>query len=532
LFLGCSLDGLQWYLERLRLIPSTVEHYALVDVENRPGWLTIADVLALRYKVKVLAFDRFRIPLVEALQQLEKQVAAQRPSSGVRQKAEELPMSHVRLEQIGPFASLELDFQSRWTVLLGGNGVGKSTILRAIAAALAGKRASRQASLLNVNAPSGRIEIKTARQTAVLFIGRLTQRGAALHKVECSPERPFELEGIPLIGFPALRAFREGGAAPKVSTSPTAMAEDLLPLAEGSIDRRLSDLKSWLIDLDYKIQASKPKPTSYNELWDYFFHALDRLAQGIKLGPGRIDREKKDVYVETADGVVPIEAVSQGTSSLMCWVGTLTQRLFDVYGAPGKPGKPQKEPWTGAALVLIDEIDTHMHPQWQRKLPGALSELFPKTQFIVTTHSPLLVAGLAPESIVVLGRDGGQVEVERLTPERDIRGLRADQILASWLFGLSSTVSPKVEDDLRKYARAVVNPDATPAEKAEAQRLADELRLRPIAREETDEAREAARLIREWMTSRIDSMDPEARRKLLEEVDLQLLQTRGGLKRK
>src|SRR5258708_30625214 len=130
----------------------------------------------------------------------------------------------------------------------------------------------------------------------------------------------------------------------------------------------------------------------------------------VKIERDSVDPDTKDVYVLTQDGKVPIGAVSQGTASLMCWVGVLIQRLAEVHGT-GTPVREQK------ALVLIDEIDTHMHPHWQRSLADRLSELFPNVQFIATTHSPLVVAGLPPECIVVLRRVEDKVECRHLSAD-------------------------------------------------------------------------------------------------------------------
>ena len=82
----------------------------------------------------------------------------------------------------------------------------------------------------------------------------------------------------------------------------------------------------------------------------------------------------------------------------MGWVGILLQRLYET--------PLTVPPLDRYALVLIDEIDAHMHPSWQRSLVDTLKELFPNVQFIATTHSPLIVAGLEKSEIYTIRREG------------------------------------------------------------------------------------------------------------------------------
>ena len=61
-----------------------------------------------------------------------------------------------------------------------------------------------------------------------------------------------------------------------------------------------------------------------------------------------------------------------------------------------------------SGLVLIDEIDLHLHPKWQRQIVGGLKEVFPNIQFFATTHSPQVIGEARPEEIVLLTKDGKQ----------------------------------------------------------------------------------------------------------------------------
>lgn len=99
-------------------------------------------------------------------------------------------------------------------------------------------------------------------------------------------------------------------------------------------------------------------------------------------------------------------------------------------------------------IVLIDEVDLHLHPQWQQRIVPALTRTFPKVQFIVTTHSPQVLSTVPAESIRILNEDGtvGKVDYSE--------GLRSDIVLRKIL---STDPEPDLEINrkLDKYMRLV-----------------------------------------------------------------------------
>lgn len=110
-------------------------------------------------------------------------------------------------------------------------------------------------------------------------------------------------------------------------------------------------------------------------------------------------------------------------------------------------------------VVLVDEIDLHLHPSWQRTVLKGVARALPNLQLIVTTHSPLVIGGLPRENLryLELGPDGtGLREITRNT-----RGLTADQLLLGEPFGLSSTRDPEADQRLAEAARAAAtSPEA------------------------------------------------------------------------
>jgi AAA domain, putative AbiEii toxin, Type IV TA system len=106
-------------------------------------------------------------------------------------------------------------------------------------------------------------------------------------------------------------------------------------------------------------------------------------------------------------------------------------------------------------VILVDEIDAHLHPIWQREIAVLLRRSFPKMQFIVTSHSPFVAQAATDEGLILLGdwEENGVVRAEYLG--ESVRGWRVDQILTSQLFGLSGTRDKETEDLIRDHADLV-----------------------------------------------------------------------------
>ncbi len=124
------------------------------------------------------------------------------------------------------------------------------------------------------------------------------------------------------------------------------------------------------------------------------------------------------------------------------------------------PNSP--DPLAEPAVVLVDEIDLHLHPLWQRKLMSFLTDRFPNTQFIATAHSPLVAQAAADANLAVLRREGDHVVIDNDVD--NIRGWRIDQILTSDLFGLETARPPQIESLLKERKELLTKPKLSAAD--------------------------------------------------------------------
>lgn len=107
-----------------------------------------------------------------------------------------------------------------------------------------------------------------------------------------------------------------------------------------------------------------------------------------------------------------IEQLSDGERSMAVFVFDLTRRLAQLNENEQDPAA------NGEGVVLIDEIDLHLHPAWQRRIAADLTRVFPKLQFIATTHSPQVIGETEPGRVVVL-REGGRTRIQDESLGRD-----------------------------------------------------------------------------------------------------------------
>jgi len=151
-------------------------------------------------------------------------------------------------------------------------------------------------------------------------------------------------------------------------------------------------------------------------------------------------------------------------SSILNWIGVLLERLYDVY--PRSP-RPEEEP----AIVLIDEIDAHLHPQWQRRLVALTREHFPNVQIIASSHSPLLAGAVQHAELRVVAPNERTGEIEARMPLEDVSGQKAEDILVSSVFSLETTRSVEAEQTIQRYFELYERTTLSAAEKAELDNL-------------------------------------------------------------
>ena len=369
---------------------------------------------------------------------------------------------------------------AQWTIILGDNGVGKTTVLKSLAAILPKQSSdgnyqpamtSWQAlwmPLRHEGEEVAEIEFSIqskAKLTTTAFETNdaqvITRTFRMFNPNKRTEEiRPYfnnlqiELQDIDCFGY---------GAGRTVGNSTLSEIPDITDNCNSIFDDRANLLnpEEWFLQMEYSsLKQDNQAAKSLEHVRQVLLQVLPDVT-AIRIASRGYQQY---LELETPYGWVRLRDMSLGYQTLVVWLTDFASKLFIRYP---ESANPLEEP----AIVLIDEIDLHLHPEWQRKLIGFLSGIFKNTQFIATAHSPLVVqaAGDAGANVVLLRREGDQTVVVKDLP--DVRRWRIEQILSSELFEDTSPLSPQTEADLKLRNELLLKKRPTAKDKAELERV-------------------------------------------------------------
>jgi predicted ATPase len=297
-------------------------------------------------------------------------------------------------------------------ILLGRNGFGKSLILRSLAALLQrNEEASRD--LFN-SSTDGYLQLEVERNGDLEMIRREAERfteSAGKIPILAIPDSRFVNRGETLIEAPTVKHIDDG-----LDLRSDGARHFLEDMPYGEMVRMLLNE----LCFDYLESKSFDKPVfallqrTIQELTgDRFrFHSVERVGRNAF---------RLLVLTEGNDRPLPIQYASQGNLSVLGVVGIIRSYLSALF-----PNVRSDELLKKPAIVLIDELDAHLHPLWQQKLIGILRTSFPNVQFVLTAHSPLVVAGCWVGEVTVMRRSERGLIIEQL--ERDFLGTSVEEI--------------------------------------------------------------------------------------------------------
>jgi len=274
----------------------------------------------------------------------------------------------------------------------------------------------------------------------------------------------------------AIPTFYAYGAARRMGRA--SLADEAAADATASLFDDRADLRNaeeWLLKLDYSASKESEVKTRQRQRFDHVRRLLIEIlpdVDDIRVSVPSLQRPQPTVEFKTPDGWIPLKWIGYGYQTLVAWMVDFASRMVDRYPR-------HKDPLRQPAVVLVDEIDLHLHPKWQRQLMSFLSERFPNTQFIVTAHSPIFVQAAAGANIVVLRRDRqkGHVVIDN-SPDA-IRGWRIDQLLTSDLFGLPTARPPDLEPLLLERKKLLSKSRLTKADKSRLAELEKKIGVIP-----------------------------------------------------
>lgn len=371
-------------------------------------------------------------------------------------------LRRVRIDGVRSVSKLDWTFatgtSAGWHVILGNNGSGKSSVLQAIALGLIGedwpgrhlhrwiRRGSSQANI--------ELDFTDDGHFQTILDGRVTSPAAGIKRTtHNAPGHPIQYFSC---GFGSMRRFGPRSYGDERSDDEAAAFARHATLFKQ--DAVLTDALEWLQDLEFRaLKAREKDPHASNPsgiLLDKirgFINDTAFLPYGAKLGDVTPDA------IEFRDGndvVLAVEELSDGYRSVLGIAFELIRRLTEHYdhGLIWSADDPAKIVAPG--IVLIDEVDAHLHPSWQQRIGYWFTDWFPHLQFVVTTHSPLVCQAAERGSVLRLpepGVDERPRVVEGLELERLLYGNVLDAY-ATPSFGRVATRSDTGQAKLARLA--------------------------------------------------------------------------------
>ena len=361
-----------------------------------------------------------------------------------------------------------------WITLLGENGTGKSTFLQALALLLAGPEGAKQ--LLTRPIGWSKDQTKSGKMTVRLHQGAHDPGQYGGNKKERKVfQYTFHITGTETIRINnkvytepviiedtnsrALPWLRENALLPKgkgwfaagygAFRRLTRESKIIVPSLQTPLrytnfytqfreDQALEAFESWMVYLDYRISKSNDELAKKQKEWGV--KAINRLLP--KGNSFHSIDNNASIWFDVGGSKVSTVSLSDGFRSILALSGDLVWRLIEAF--PNSDNPLEEE-----GIVLIDELDIHLHPAWQRTIAGILREIFPKIQFIMATHSPLVAAGAGPDAVTY--RFYKKKETTIVEQIKNIHTKSVDQILQSDAFGLVSAFSDATQKRIDRY---------------------------------------------------------------------------------
>jgi predicted ATP-binding protein involved in virulence len=389
-------------------------------------------------------------------------------------------LRRIRLHNIKGIKDAEIDFVGgnktrKWTVLVGDNGSGKSTFLKAVALLLVGsdgllELVKNPADWVRYKQPNGFIEAElvtqrgAARSVRLVFDAKFSSSQwlrantaglEALDKALAHSSRNYFV-----VGYGATRRLGSAEAGLRgfeAGRYHSLRAQSVATLFDAHAS--LISLEDWALNLDYEQQQSDLALEVMQKVFDAMLP--DVRFRGL-------DRRKRRLMFATEAGVVPLGSLSDGYQAAVAWIGDLLFRVLQSFG-------DYQSPLSARGLLIVDELDLHLHPRWQRRLFDFLDQHLPNMQILTTTHSPLTAQQLEAGSLFVLRRDQSGVKVEPFVG--DPSTMLVNQLLMTDAFGLSTDESYRVQLQKERYRELLAKSRLNKSEQAEISSLKQTLTL-------------------------------------------------------
>lgn len=372
-----------------------------------------------------------------------------------------IKINDLKIEGIGPIKDLKLNFDNHFNIICGQNGIGKTTILDCLAQSFAGSQTTLKKT---AGFEKGQWDINVSINGNASSKSFLTNQ---FHPNETNRNfNGFYQNSNDVIVFKTHRNIEYV----KLSSLGTDQIKDFNTFSQETIRGSVSNqLKNWFVNRF--LFSAQPNTLDENQLRNYelakeCFTILNPSIKFSKVLPNSFD-----ILLSTPLGEIYFEYLSSGYKSSLALILGLIQEIELRYKNPSKFIKDFD------GVVLIDEIDLHLHPEWQAKIYEALKFILPNAQVITSTHSPHIIqVSNACEIIPLVLTETNEVRINPIVNQMyGCQGWSVEEILTD-VMGMTETRTPTYLNAISNFNTAIDNEDY---ETANAQFLILDAMLHP-----------------------------------------------------
>lgn len=340
---------------------------------------------------------------------------------------------------------------TKWIFLTGKNGGGKTSVLQALFVGLMSEREGN--TILETNKFTSNISLNTKDgQTLIIDNGKIAPgynvfsfiQGGFVRAFMSDPTISEESAGYhvvlrPIVAYGANRTVIQNSQSSDSTEQKYYRSKSLFGTDTALLNIE-AEFKSWRYRSDSQELITKDEGTAKlfalraNNLKDLLLRLMPNVCDlGVNILKDKVVYYEIDDFGNSLGIEKSFDQLASGNRSIIGMIGDMVIRLLE-----GQPEISNLSDLEG--IVLIDELDIHLHPTWQKALPTLLSEIFPKIQFIASTHSPIPLLGAPKESIVLKVHQSSEagITVERL--DIDVTQLLPNSLLTSPIFDFEEII--------------------------------------------------------------------------------------------
>lgn len=356
-----------------------------------------------------------------------------------------MKIKELEIINIGGIQKLKLEnFNSTMNIICGPNGIGKTTVIDTIAHVFSTTSSSYLKR--NVNADKGSVRYKV----------EIDKEKFALDSFDIEVYKPgqsFYSKGIGNLSrkFLLLKTNREFSYLPLTHLGKDELVDDYNASQKSISGISSYESKNWFIYknmLSYNPEALEPEQIHNYELAKESFSFLDENYSFHK-----VDSNNLDILINTPNGVIVYEYLSSGFKSIISIIFGIIKEIETRFTEPRINAKEFD------GIIVIDEIELHLHPAWQGKICNILKKAFPNVQFILTTHSPHVIQTALKGEVIALERDGINVKQRNLVDqEYGYLGWTVEEILED-VMGMPDLRTKKYNEVKNRFDNALDKKD-------------------------------------------------------------------------